>query len=76
MSKIGSVEYVLSVLNSFHKNIKFTYKEEQNNTLPFLDVLSIRDDENLTPLFIEKIHIMTFICTGTRLHQSVGKEGH
>ena len=26
--KVGSVEYVLSVLNSFHKNIKFTYKEE------------------------------------------------
>ena len=43
--KIGSVEYVLSVLNSFHKNIKFTYEEEQNNTLPFLDVLFIRDCE-------------------------------
>ena len=26
--KIGSVEYVLSVLNSFHKNIKFTYEVE------------------------------------------------
>ena len=38
--KDSSVEYVLSVLNSFHKNIKVTYEEEQNNTLPFLDVLS------------------------------------
>ena len=27
--KIGSVEFVLSVLNSFHKNIKFTFEEEQ-----------------------------------------------
>ena len=45
--KIGSVEYVLSVLNSFHKNIKFTYEEEQNNTLRFLDVLFIRDGEKL-----------------------------
>ena len=26
--KVGSVEYVLSVLNSFHKNIKFNYEEE------------------------------------------------
>ena len=45
--KIGSVEYVLLVLNSFHKNIKFTYEEEQENTLPFLDVLFIRDVEKL-----------------------------
>ena len=42
----GSVEYVLSVLNSFHKNIKFTYEEEQNNKLPFSDILLIRDGEN------------------------------
>ena len=32
--------------------------------------------KNLTPLFIEKIHIMTSIYSGTRLQQSVGKEGH
>ena len=45
--KIGSVEYVLSVLNSFHKNIKVNYDKEQNNTLLFLDVLFIRDGEKL-----------------------------
>ena len=45
--KTGSVEYVLSVLNSFYKNIKFTYEEEQNNALQLLDVLFIRDSENL-----------------------------
>ena len=45
--KIGSLEYVLSVLNPFHKNIKFSYEEEQNNTLTFLDVLFIRDGEKL-----------------------------
>ena len=32
--------------------------------------------KTLTPLFIEKIHTMTCIYTGTRLHQSFGKEGH
>ena len=74
--KVGSVDYVLPVLNWFYKNIKFTYEEEQNNTLPFLDVLFIRDGENLTPRFTEKIHIMTCIYTGTRLHQSIGKERH
>ena len=74
--KVGSVDYVLPVLNWFYKNIKFTYEEEQNNTLPFLDVLFIRDGENLTPRFTEKIHIMACIYTGTRLHQSIGKEKH
>ena len=26
----GSIEYVLSVLSSFHKNIQFTYEIENN----------------------------------------------
>ena len=29
------VQYVLSVLHSFHKNTKFTNEEEQNNILMF-----------------------------------------
>ena len=52
--KIGSVDYVLPVLNSFHKNIKFTYEEEQNNTLPILDVLFIRDGEKLNTTVYRK----------------------
>ena len=52
--KIGSADYVLSVLNSFHKNIKLTYKEEQNNTLSFLDVLFIRDGEKLNTTVYRK----------------------
>ena len=69
--KIDSIEYVLSVLNSFHKNIKFTYEEEQNNTLPFLNVLFIRDGEKPNTAVYRKVHIMICIYTGTRLHQSV-----
>ena len=52
--KIGSVEYVLSVLISFHKNITFTYEEKQNNNLPVLDVLFIRDVENLNTTVYRK----------------------
>ena len=37
--KIGSIEYVRSVLNSFHKNIQFTYECESNAKLSFLDML-------------------------------------
>ena len=29
--KPSSINYVLSVLNSFHKNIKFTFEEEEGN---------------------------------------------
>ena len=52
--KTGSVEYVLSVLNSFYKNIKFTYEEKQNNALQLLDVLFIRDSENLNTTVYRK----------------------
>ena len=37
--KIGSIEYIRSVLNSYRKNIQFTYEVESNAILPFLDVL-------------------------------------
>ena len=73
--QIASVEYALSVFNSFDKNIKFTYEEEQNNTLPFSDVLLIGDlkpqhhcrkDANNDA----RVYIVT------HLHQSVESEGH
>ena len=31
-------------LNSKHKNIKFTYEKESNNSLPFLDILMLRSE--------------------------------
>ena len=52
--KIGSVEDVLSVLNSFPENVKFVYEEKQNTTLPFLDVLFIRDGEKLNTTVYRK----------------------
>ena len=45
--KNGFMEYVLSVLETFHPNIKFTYEKEFNNTLPFLDVLFIRNLDHI-----------------------------
>ena len=48
----NSIDYVLSVLKSFHKNIKFTVEEEKDNNIKdkdkilFLDVLILR---NATP---------------------------
>ena len=37
--KIGSVEYLLSILNNFHPKIKFTYEMEVESKLTFLDIL-------------------------------------
>ena len=45
--KNGSIEYVLSVLEMFHPNATFTYDKEVNNTLPFLDVLFIRNSDHI-----------------------------
>ena len=40
--KNDSIAYVLDQLNSFHKQIQFTY-EVEHNKLPFLDVLIIKN---------------------------------
>ena len=45
--KNGSIEYVLLAPESIHPNIKFTYEKEVNNTLPFLDVLFIRNSDHI-----------------------------
>ena len=52
--KIGSIEYIRSVLNSFHKNIQFTYEVESNAKLPFLDNLLMRNHDNITTTVYRK----------------------
>ena len=45
--KVGSVNYILSVLCSFDVNIKFTYELEHEGKLPFLDVLLCRTGKKI-----------------------------
>ena len=52
--KRGSMEYVLSVRNLFHENIKFTHEQWINNRLPFLDVLFTRDHEKINTTVFKK----------------------
>ena len=40
--KTDAIEFVLSVLNDFHKNIKFTYETEGSGEINFLDVLLLQ----------------------------------
>ena len=40
--KDGSLRRILATLNNFHTNLEFTYEEENNFMLSFLDVLIVR----------------------------------
>ena len=53
--KIGSVEYILSKLNSYHPNIQFTHEIEQDHQLAFLDVLVKHDSESIQTSVYRKI---------------------
>ena len=45
--KTDSVNEILLKLNSFHMKIQIAYKVETNNMLPFLEVLVIRNNNNI-----------------------------
>ena len=52
--KLTSIDHVLTILNTFHKNIKFTYELEINKKISFLDVLLIRKNETLETTIYRK----------------------
>ena len=41
--KTDAIDQVLSILNSFHTNISFIYKQEINRKISFLDMLILRN---------------------------------
>lgn len=49
-----SIEYALSLLNSFHKKVKFTYEIENGGQLPFLDVLLCKNDKKIITTVYQK----------------------
>ena len=55
--KLISIDHVLMILNTFHKNIQFTYELEINNKISFLNVLLIRKNDTLeTTIFGKSIN--------------------
>ena len=42
LARLEYIDKILLALNSFHKNIKFTFEIEKDNTISFLDILIIR----------------------------------
>ena len=69
--KNGSIDYVLSVLETFHPNIKDTYEKEVNNTLPFLETRI-----TFIQLYIEKKPTMIYTYIGMDLHLFLGSMEH
>ena len=54
--KIGIINCVITILNNFDQcltilNISFTYKVEKDCKLPFLDVLLIKEGNNIITVF-------------------------
>ena len=52
--KTDLAEYVLSI-NSFHHNIEFPYETEVNSKLTYLDILLLKEDQNITPTVYKKV---------------------
>ena len=46
--KIDTTEFIISVLNSFDINIQFTFEEENDETIPFLDILISMNRNDIT----------------------------
>ena len=59
--KVGRVNYILSVVNSFGVNIKFTYELEHEGELPFLDVLLCRKGKRFIQQLTGKLPTMMHI---------------
>ena len=51
---IGPTDYIRSVLNSFHKNIRFTYEMGSNAKLPFADMLLMRNHKDIATTVYRK----------------------
>ena len=60
--KYTKVEMIKTILDSFHKDIEFTYEIEEENSISFLDVRVIRADGNLiTEVFRKKTDTNMYI---------------
>ena len=62
--KRDAIEFVLSVLNDFHKNIKFTYETDGSGEINFLDVTLLQKRKDTELNYIEHQHTTICICTG------------
>ena len=65
--KVESKDHVLSKLNNFHKNIQLTVEVEKEGRISFLDVLMIRDKNNIETI-VHRMFINNSICLNWAWH--------
>ena len=53
--KPSSIDYVLTALNFFHKNIKFNFEEEKDSKVSFLDVFILGNGGSIETTFYRKL---------------------
>ena len=56
-------------MNSRHRNIKFTFEEEQENKISFLDISITRVGNELQTSLFRKKHSVVYISTSTAIYQ-------
>ena len=74
--KIGLIEYIRSVLSSFHKNIQFTYEVESDAKLPLLDMLLMRNHKDIATTVYRKESNSDVYLYWISVRQYPGREGH
>ena len=52
--KIGTTKFIISVFNSFDKHIQFTFEQENDESIPFLDILISRKRNDITTAVYRK----------------------
>ena len=66
------IDNILLALNSFHKNIRFTFDIEKDNTIPFLDILIIRKPGKIETTVYRKKTCTNLYMNCIILHLKVG----
>ena len=52
--KIGTINYITTILNKFDPNITFTYEMEKDCKLPFLNGLLMKKENNIVTIVYRK----------------------
>ena len=75
--KVGSVNYISSVLNSFvmNVNVKFAY-ELEHEEITILRCICEERERRFTQQFTGKLPTIIYIWIGMHLYQLAGKEVH
>ena len=74
--KRDAVDHILSVVNSFHDNISFTYEQENNRKISFLDILILRNGNSFETIVHRKSALNDIYLHWESLHQIHGNEAH